>query len=34
MEFEEIMKRLDSIDQRLANIEKGCSKMSGHVDFV
>ena len=34
MEFEEIKKILDSIDQRLSRIEKECAKMNGHVDFV
>jgi hypothetical protein len=34
MDFEEIKKILDSIDQRLSRIEKECAKMNGHVDFV
>ena len=29
-----IQSRLESIEQRLEKIENGCSKMSGHVDFV
>jgi hypothetical protein len=30
----EIIARLESIEKRLEAIEKGCSKMSGHVDFI
>jgi len=29
-----IQKRLEDIEGRLDTIEKGCSKMTGHVDFV
>jgi len=29
-----IMSKLDTIEKRLEAVEKGCSKMSGHVDFV
>jgi hypothetical protein len=32
--MEEILKKLDSIEQRLDKIETHCYKMSGHVDFV
>jgi hypothetical protein len=29
-----IQSRLDGIEERLSKIEQGCSKMTGHVDFV
>jgi len=34
MDLEIILKKLESIEQRLERIENGCSKMEGHVDFV
>jgi hypothetical protein len=32
--LQNIQKRLDGIEHRLDPIEKGCSKMTGHVDFI
>ena len=32
--MEEILAKLESIEQRLVKIEEKCSKMSGHIDFV
>jgi hypothetical protein len=29
-----VLAKLDSIEKRLEAVEKGCSKMTGHVDFV
>ena len=29
-----IMTKLESIEKRLEAVEKGCSKMTGHVDFI
>jgi len=32
--MDQILAKLESIEQRLDKIESQCSKMSGHVDFV
>jgi archaellum component FlaC len=34
MDLEIILKKLESIEARLEKIENGCSKMTGHIDFI